>query len=308
VIVRPSECGSDSTLYFVDRATIQADAIGPWAVRTTIPPVNLPGCYLGGLVLSDGTVLLGRIQPRTRDVIRYDWKTARTVRVYPDLTLPSDSLLSRDGRWLYTLEYGDGAELTYTDLDTGKRVARFHLGVENFGFARTMALSPDGQTLYVNINFGGVATFDALKPAEGPRLIFEGMTASQVTWPFSLVIDTEAKSTFGTDIVVDPQGRWVALLAEADVRSRGIWIVNAKGVPRVSRNVHPRDSFRSLAASLDGSALYALEAAESGRYLLVLDPNTGKDLKEFTVRQSADPPKNSGGFDGIAWVEPSQGG
>jgi hypothetical protein len=269
----------------------------------------LPGCYLGALLLPDGTVLFEHISQSSRDVVRYDWKRGQIVRVYPDLSFTPESLLSPDGRRLYSLEYGRGCcpswsgGLAFTDLETGKRVAQFQVDFEDFGFLKAMALSPDGRTLYVNIKNGGIATFDTVKAIAGPQLHFE-VSVARTPW-FPLVIQAYAKEALGSSIVVDPKGRWVAVLA-VDARLSGIWIVSAGIEPRVLRHLHPQDSYRAIASSLDGTTLYALEVAGAGRYLLLLDPNTGRDLKELTVRESPDPLWDNG-FEGITWVEPRRG-
>jgi hypothetical protein len=304
-----------------DESLVISDTAGDCSVRQSLihvvdpgsnqdrrPPVSLPGCYLGGLLLPDGTVLFEHISKSSRDVVRYDWKRGQIVRVYPDLSFTPESLLSRDGRRLYTLEYGRGCcpswsgGLTFTDLETGNRVTQFQVDFEDFGFLRAMALSPDGRTLYINIKNGGVATFDTVKGTAGPQLHFEVPVAR--TW-FPFVVQADAKEALGSSIAVDPKGRWVAVLA-VDSRLSGIWIVSAGNEPRVLKHLHPQDTYRALASSLDGSALYALEVAGAGRYLLLLDPNTGRDLTEFTVRESPDPQRD-GGFEGIAWVEPRPG-
>jgi hypothetical protein len=77
--------------------------------------------------------------------------------------------------------------------------------------------------------------------------------------------------------------------------------VSTTGAPRVVWHVHAHDGFRAIASSLDGSALYLVEVAGGGRYVLVVDPITGKDVADLLVCSST----SCDGFDGISGVSPA---
>jgi hypothetical protein len=119
-------------------------------------------------------------------------------------------------------------------------------------------------------------------------------------------VTAESKELPGKSIAIDPRGRWVAVLGAPSPRSPfgpgdGIWLVSTTGPPHVVARVHAHDGFRAIASSLDGSAVYLLEVAGGGRYLLVLDPLTGKDLNDVLVCTGT----SCQGFDGIAGVLPA---
>jgi hypothetical protein len=118
-----------------------------------------------------------------------------------------------------------------------------------------------------------------------------------------MLVTAEAKELPGKSIAIDPKGLWVAVLGAPSARNPfgpadGIWLVSTVGTPHIVAHVHAHDGFRAIASSLDGSAVYLLEVAGGGRYLLVLDPLTGKDLNDVLVCTGT----SCQGFDGIAGV------
>jgi hypothetical protein len=280
------------------------------------PAVTLPGCYeaLGArlLVLPDGTVLLRRYQfdgLRTLDLgaVRYDSSAGRIVQAYPELTGPLDLLPSRDGRWLYAIHYRLDNSGSYTrfvmeklyrvDLQSGSIKAELPLNViadEPSGGA--MALSPDGRTLYLN-QMTGLAIFDTQNFSRRSVIAFESSAASprgSRPWWSRLLLSAEAKGLLGAPgIAADPRGRWVAALGSPEAPKigvigagpglmKGIWLVGVQGTPHVLRQVHPKESLRAVAASLDGSVLYALEGS-GAESLLIIEAASGRDLGKFVI-------------------------
>jgi hypothetical protein len=91
---------------------------------------------------------------------------------------------------------------------------------------------------------------------------------------------TEAEANDGDaghGIAVDPKGRWVAAVGYNDIQLRGIWLIGASGRLPVLRRFYQSGALRDIAFSLDGSVLYAIDAAS----LLIFDPETGREIKRF---------------------------
>jgi hypothetical protein len=231
----------------------------------------------------------------------------RVVQVFPDAYVPRDLLASHDGRSLYAIRYRMDNSSGYTrfvmdklyfiDLQSGNIQAELPLNViadEPSGGA--MALSPDGRTLYVN-QMTGLALFDTQSFSLRAVVAFDPTAASprasRPWWSF-LMLSAEAKGVLGTPgIAADPRGRWVAALGSPPAPKagvigaglplqKGIWLVDVQRTPHLAWQLHPKQDFRALAASLDGSAVYALEGSVE-QHILVIDSASGKDLGKFLV-------------------------
>ena len=300
------------------------------------PPVRLTGCFDGGLfplLLSDGTVLLEHHKlsgapgdPATRPVWlgldRYDWRAGRVMQTYP-VAFPRDLVLAPDGQHLYALtasvtglvDCGDpNCESIIHDtvellsLRSGTIVAQFDAGSHqrfDFGEDHRLALSADGRRLYVNES-AELLVFDTSLPGPAAVVPLDSPQATRPGWQWPGLLTVEAKESAGNSIAVDPRGRWVAVLGTTSARTpfgppNGIWLVSTAGPPRVIGHVHAHDGFYGIASSPDGSVIYLLEVGGGGRYLLVIDPLTGKDLDDVLVCTST----SCQGFYGIAGVTPA---
>jgi hypothetical protein len=301
------------------------------------PPISLSGCYGSGPVvlrLSDGTVFLEHYRwvgaltdPLRRTVSlgldRYDWRAGRVIQSYP-VAFPSDLVLAPDQEHVYALtasvtgvvDCGDSNcesiihdTVDLLDLRLGTIAAHLDAGSHtrfDFGAEHPMAVSADGRSLFVNES-SELLIFDARTPGPAAVVPLNGPQATRTEWRWpSLLVTAESKELPGKSIAIDPRGRWVAVLGAPSPRSPfgpgdGIWLVSTTGPPHVVARVHAHDGFRAIASSLDGSAVYLLEVAGGGRYLLVLDPLTGKDLNDVLVCTGT----SCQGFDGIAGVLPA---
>jgi len=301
------------------------------------PPISLHGCYGSGPVLlrlSDGTVFLehytwvGAVTDPSRRTVslgldRYDWRAGRVIQSYP-MAFPSDLVVAPDQQHVYALtasvsgvvDCGDSNcesilhdTVDLLDLRRGTIAGHFDAGSHtrfDFGAQHPMAVSADGRSLFVNES-SELLVFDTQTP--GPAAVVP-LTSSQATrsgwqWP-SMLVTAEAKELPGKSIAIDPKGRWVAVLGAPSARTPfgppdGIWLVSTAGTPRVLAHVHAHDGFRAMASSLDGNALYLLEVGGGGWYLLVVDPQTGKDVADVLVCSSS----SCDGFDGISGVSPA---
>lgn len=271
-------------------------------------PVSLRDCYTMPTIIPNSTlVLLGhRVnsadQKTARDMgtVIYDWSAGRVVRNYPDVSMRFiNGLVSSDGTFLYTLDpYSQLARLQITNLTTGAIVARPGVEVPEGGLnAGGIALSPDGRTVYVNEGVR-LSTFDARTGVAGPVVEFKE-TRKTSAWPaaapgnvagwlMSLLPSTSAEAKErvepGHGLAVDPRGRWVAAIGVDDPTSEGIWVFDTSGSIRLARHVNvvfraSRGGWRGIAASLDGSVLYALETEPQQGAIDVIDPHTGQMRK-----------------------------
>jgi hypothetical protein len=299
------------------------------------PPISLNGCYGSGPVLlrlSDGTVFLehytwvGAVTDPSRRTLslgldRYDWRAGRVIQSYP-VAFPSDLVLAPDQEHVYALtasvtgvvDCGDSNcesiihdTVDLLDLRLGTIAAHLDAGSHtrfNFGAEHPMAVSADGRSLFVNES-SELLIFDTQTPGPAAVVPLNGPQATRTGWQWPRVLVTaEAKELPGKSIAIDPKGRWVAVLGAPGNPfgpADGIWLVSTIGTPHIVAHVHAHDGFRAIASSLDGSALYLLEMAGGGRYLLVLDPLIGKDLNDVLVCTST----TCQGFDGIAGVSPA---
>ena len=296
-------------------------------------PVRVAGCLYSvfPLFLPDGTVLLDNYKltgtgANARAVSlglnRYDWRAGRVVQSYP-IALPSDVVLAPDKEHVYALtvsvsrvvDCGDANcpsivhdTIDMLNLRSATITAHFDAGSHtrfDFGAGHRVALSADGQSLYVN-EPSELLIFDTRAPGPATVVPLNGPQAMQSRpWP-SLLMTAEAKGFAGQSIAVDPRGRWVAVLGTTSERTlfgppNGIWIVSTTGPPRIVGHVHAHDGFYAIASSLDGRVIYLLEVGGGGRYLLVIDPVTGKDLDDVLVCTST----SCQGFYGIAGVTPA---
>jgi hypothetical protein len=299
------------------------------------PPISLNGCYGSGPVLlrlSDGTVFLehytwvGAVTDPSRRTLslgldRYDWRAGRILQSYP-VAFPRDLVLAPDQAHVYALtasvsgvvDCGDSNcesivhdTVELLDLRSGTIAAHFDAGSHSrfdLGTEHRVAVSADGQRLYVDES-SELLIFDTQTPGPAAVVPLNGPQATRTGWQWpSMLVTAEAKELPGKSIAIDPKSRWVAVLGVARNPfgpADGIWLVSTVGTPHIVAHVHAHDGFRAIASSLDGNALYLLEVAGGGRYLLVLDPLTGKDLNDVLVCTST----SCQGFDGIAGVTPA---
>jgi len=281
-------------------------------------PVSLPDCYSMPTVIPNSTLVVMDHEARSGPQqlvgdlgsVAYDWAAGKVVRSYPDEPLWfAGALVSSDGKRLYSLNPHVGDELDITDLTSGS-VTRITAHIEQVGLnAGGMAFSPDGRTLYLN---GGDAlrSFDAQTGQAGPVVEFKvagssptaalpGAAADRLTgWLSSWLpsISADAKEGFEPNhgIAVDPKGRWVAALGIDAPSIQGIWIVDTSGSLRVARHIDLKVAWRGIAPSLDGSALYGLDAQGS---IDVFDPHTGQ-MRQVAKERFPD-------LYGIASVDPN---
>jgi hypothetical protein len=231
--------------------------------------------------------------------IRYDPRTGRIVKRYPNLSLPpGGGLVSKDGKILYTLDLLSGDTfIDFTDLGSGDRLAHISMVLADFGsVSGGLALSTDQKTLFVNQGYQ-LASFDARSGAASAIVPFsDSQTAARSALPWWLpsMDGVEAQGAFdaGHGIAVDPKGRWVAAVGYSDPQLAGIWLTDASGRLHLLRRFYQSSALRAVAFSLDRSVLYALD----GTGLLLFDPQTGRVIKRFRDPQIA------GAF-GIAGVQ-----
>jgi hypothetical protein len=303
------------------------------------PPIRLSGCYRSGPVLlrlSDGTVflerytLLGAVTDQSRAAVslgldRYDWRAGRVIQSY-SVAFLRDLVLAPDEEHVYALtatvttvfDCPDPSpncpsiiqdRIERLDLRSGTITGHFDAGSHtrfDLGADHRMAASADGRSLFVN-ELSELLIFDTQTPGPAAVVPLNGPQATRTEWQWpSMLVTAEAKELPGKSIAIDPKGRWVAVLGAPSPRSPygpadGIWLVSTTGTAHVVAQLHAHDGFRAIASSLDGNTLYLLEVAGGGRYLLVVDPLTGKDLNDVLVC----PGTSCQGFDGIAGVLPA---
>ena len=282
----------------------------------TRQPVSLSDCYSMPTIIPNSTLVLLDHQvigqPQTKDLglVAYDWSIGRIVRTYPKIPTGSvGGLVSSDGTLLYTVNLlsESTTALDITDLKSGATVAHLPVNVAQVGLnAGGIALSPDQRTVYVNEGIR-ISTFNARTGVAGPVLEFKDPHASPTAvlpgWLRWLLpsISADAKEGFdaGHGLAVDPKGRWVAALGIDDPTVQGIWVFETSGSMRLVRHINVARTlnagWRGIAASLDGSVLYGLEAESQQGSIDVIDPYNGQ-LKKLVD------PRFSGGILGIAGV------
>lgn len=276
-------------------------------------PVSFPDCYDSPVILPGSEVLLAHFRQSSGNpfedlgAVRYDWSTGRITKSYPGLSgirfAFVGGLASRDGNLLYTLspDFCNYCALDITDLRTGARLANapIYISTSNGFNAGGMALSLDGQTLYVNEG-DKLATFDATTGKVGKVVSYNGRPTASSSWPWWLpsMTSADAKEGFGPGrgIAIDPKGRWVAVMGADDPHDYGIWLFTASGPLHLLRRIEPISGLSGIAVSRDGSVLYAYERQAQQGSLYVIDPQTGRVVKRY-----ADPVM--AGFLGIATVE-----
>jgi DNA-binding beta-propeller fold protein YncE len=283
--------------------------------QDALAPVTLPDCYSMPVLLPGTQVLLAHRHndgPQSLDlgIVAYDWSRGRVVRDYPDVSMGfASGLASSDGTLLYTLDQNSQTPgLEITNLKTGAIMAHPAVDVAQVGLnAGGIALSPDGKTVYVNEGTR-IGTFDARTGVAGPVFDFKETRTSPIAalpgWLTSLLpsIGAEAKEDLdpGHGLAVDPRGHWVAALGIDEPTVQGIWVFDTSGSMRLIRHIDVPLSlnagWRGIAASLDGTVLYALEAEAQQGSIDVIDPHTGQ-LKKLVD------PRFSGGILGIAGVQ-----
>jgi hypothetical protein len=279
-------------------------------------PVSLPDCYMTPTVIPNSTMVMlihrvsVQLQVRDLEWVAYDWSAGRIVRTYPNIPTGSTSgLVSSDGTLLYTVNLlsESTTALDITNLKSGATVAHLPVAFAQVGLnAGGIALSPDQRTVYINEGIR-ISAFNARTGAAGPVMDFKDSHASPTAalpgWLTSLLpsISADAKEGFdaGHGLAVDPKGRWVAALGIDDPTLQGIWVFETSGSMRLMRHINVARTlnagWRGIAASLDGSVLYALEAESQQGSIDVIDPHTGR-LKKLVD------PRFSGGILGIAGV------
>jgi hypothetical protein len=271
----------------------------------TRTPVTLPDCYDTPVVLPGSEILLAHYQRPNGNrfvdlgAVRYDWAAGRVTQTYPTVSFPFiGGLASHDGALLYTLtpDFCNDCALNITDLGTGARLAHIQLYVSNPGSAGGLALSPDGQTLYVNLG-DKLALFDARSGNAGTVVTYNQRQAAKwrLPWWLPSLTNAAAKEDFGPGrgIVVDPNGRWVAALGADNPHDYGVWVISASAPAHVLRGIEAISGLVGVAVSHDGSVLYALDRQGA---LYVLDPQTGHLVKRFVIPRTA-------GLLGIAGVD-----
>jgi len=272
----------------------------------TRAPVTLPDCYDTPVMLPGSEMLLAHFQRPNGNrfvdlgAVRYDWAAGRVTRTYPTVSFPFvGGLASADGTLLYTLtpDFCNDCALDITDLRTGARLAHVQVYVSSPGFTvGGMALSLDGQTLYLNEG-DGLATFDAKSGRAGAALTFNQRPTANSTVPGWLpsMTDADAKEGLGPGrgLVIDPQGRWVAALGADNPHDYGIWVISASAPAHVLRGIEAIAGLVGVGVSRDGSVLYALDRQGA---LYVLDPQTGRLIKRLVIPRIA-------GLLGIAGVD-----
>src|SRR5207244_12243896 len=135
-----------------DCSVTTVSLVDPIAQKDVRPDVMLPACNDFPLILPDGTVLLDQAQFRAGIVIRYDWRTGRIVKKYPNLAVPPNGgLVSSDGQILYTLDlFSANTTIDFTDLASGAQLAHLPIVLADSGASGGLALSNDQKTLFVN--------------------------------------------------------------------------------------------------------------------------------------------------------------
>jgi hypothetical protein len=304
---------------------------GCYAVVGT-PPLVLPDgtVFLSHWRYTTAQPLTPEGSPQTTaelvDTARYDWRLGKIVKAYSgiDLQGPIDLRVSRDGQRLYELSLTvasvgcaaqscpENLSVQYIDLGTGHVLNRIDLGRWAFqgyeDIGGRLELSADGSSLFVNA-LDHLEILDALTGSRVSEVSLPAApsTASAGLWNLTDLSNADAKELqSASTIAVDPKGHWIAVLGfrpnsvKGTTGTRlGIWLVSLDGKPHAVGHYHGNDLFKNIKSSLDGSVVYLLEQAGGGRYLLVLDPKTGKDLSEILIC-----PASCGGFDTIFSVVP----
>ena len=263
--------------------------VDPISQNDVLSEVALPGCIDTPVILPDGTVLLDQAQSPTANyfrsgthTIRYDWRTGRIVKQYPNLALPlNGGLVSKDGQILYTLDlFSANSTVDFTDLASGAQIAHIAVVLADSGAGGGLALSTDQKTLFVNQGHQ-LASFDARSGAAGPIVRFADANigaGSAGPWWLPAMSDAQAAVDTGRGIAVDPRGRWVAAVGFNDPQLRGIWLVGTSTRLHLIRRFYQSGALTALAFSLDGGVLYALDVTG----LIIFDPETGRIVKRFT--------------------------
>lgn len=308
------------TALLCDHTVVRVTNLDPQP-KDVLAPVSLPGCYSSPTLVPNSTLILldhmiaadGTAHYVGTDA--YDWKAGRIARSYNTLGLGfGGGLVSADGKVLYTLNAAGEATsaLQITDLVTGGQVATVYLNIAGIGLnSGGLALSPDGRTLYVNEGTS-LQAFDAHTGKAGGSMPFKdspgGATSLLPGWLAAWLprpLDAEAKEGFepGHGIALDPSGRWVAGLGIDDPAYEGVWVFDTSTlrlIRRISNASHSLHSgFRGLAASLDGSVIYALYVEAQRGSIEVIDPHSGR-MRVFSSSRFSD-------LNGIAGVEPASG-
>lgn len=272
-------------------------------------PVSIPGCYTATTPIPNSTLVLfdhtlpsnGSTQWAGIDV--YDWAAGRVIRTYDNVGLGlNGTLVSADGKRLYTLDPNGSAtaQLEIYDLTAGALIVSSTLSVEQAGLnAGGIAFSPDQRLLYVNEG-SRLQAVDAYTGKIQKTVAFKdsgtGPTAALPGWLsiwLPALVDGQAKENVepGHGLAVDPSGRWVAALGIDAPVYDGIWIFDAgsmrliRHIPNPSPSLHT--GFRGLAASRDGSVLYALYIEAQQGSIDVIDPQSGR-MRTFSNSRFSD--------------------
>lgn len=283
------------------------------------PPVSLPGCYVSPTLVPKSTVILMAHVVSSNGTNRYvgtdayDWAAGRVLKTYDNISTGfAGGVVSADGKRFYTLlPYAQSkAQLQLIDLVTGAHLIDTSVDVVQVGLnPGGIALSPDGGTLYVNEGMQ-LQAFDAHSGQALRTVEFKGSSAGAAArlpgwlsaWLPSAV-DAQAKESFepGHGLAIDPNGRWVAVLGIDDPAYEGIWIFDTRTMRLIRHISNPSRSlhtgFRDLAASLDGSVLYALYLEPQQGSIEVIDPRSGR-MRVFSDSRFSD-------LTGIAGVDPA---
>ena len=273
----------------LDCSVTTVSLVDPVSQKGVRQEVALPGCIDTPLILPDGTVLLDQALSQTANyfrsgthAIRYDWRTGRIIRQYPNLALPlNGGLVSKDGTIVYTLDlFSPNTTVALTDLASGAQIAHVPVVLADSGGGGGLALSADQRTLFVNEGYQ-LASFDARSGSAGPVVRFgdDNIGAGSAhRWWLPTLTEAQAALDASRGLAVDPRGRWVAAVGFNDPQLRGIWLIGTSSRFHLIRRFYQSAALTALAFSLDGGVLYALDTTG----LIIFDPETGRTVKRFT--------------------------
>jgi len=249
--------------------------------------INLPGSFELDAIAPDGALLYLLEYPGGADhhyyVRAYDVAAGDLVGgAIVDKTEPDENM---NGSALARVMAPDGSAAYTLYIDTGRNIAFIHeLPLANQGsgpfFARcidlphgasgallpdyTLALSPDGKTLYAVNAALGLASGIAVHPSapSGDQITISARFGAA---PGAVAANTPRDTSGMAALARDGRTLYVA-------GPRGVWALETAGL-RLQRGYLADRAFTGLAASVDGRTLYAA-APDSG--ITLLDLTTGQ--------------------------------